>query len=428
MPGGSAPYHPVGQLLEISPGEFWGLTAAGGAVDKGFLCTVATDGSVAVLHEFNGSDGSVPWGGLTMGQDGFLYGVTALGGASGEGTLFRISTSGTLSALFSFSGTNGAMPRGPLAWGSDGSLYGVTHSGGANNVGTIFKFTAAHELITLASFATTNGADPGGGLVMGGDGRLYGTTEYGGSNTFGPYTAGTAYAVTTNGLLTVLMHFGGAKGAFPTARLCLGSSGDFYGTTSAGGRNGVGTVFKLTSSGQLDTLAVFAGDRGLKLVSGVTEGRDHALYGVTAYREETSGLTNGVLYRVDTNGGSMTLKKFGAPDGLYAFGELTSGSDGNLYGTLSDITLSPAPDGNLGSICRLVTLPTITSMVLEGGSATLTWNSFSNGVYRVEYASSPVDGSWTEYTGGLWTPSLTTTLQVPMLESDRGFYRVLLTP
>src|SRR5271166_3260284 len=41
-----------------------------------------------VLHSFNGTDGSGPWGGVTLGPNG-VYGTTAGGGACG--TVFQIA-------------------------------------------------------------------------------------------------------------------------------------------------------------------------------------------------------------------------------------------------------------------------------------------------------------------------------------------------
>jgi hypothetical protein len=48
-------------------------------------------GTLTVLHNFNGSDGSYPAGALLVADDGNLYGTTA-GGGSGYGTVFSLSS------------------------------------------------------------------------------------------------------------------------------------------------------------------------------------------------------------------------------------------------------------------------------------------------------------------------------------------------
>ena len=65
------------------------------------------------------------------------------------------------------------------------------------------------------------------GLVLGGDGNFYGTTAAGGSSGYG-----TVFKVTTNGVLTSLVSFNDANGAYPSAGLVFGRDGNFYGTTT----------------------------------------------------------------------------------------------------------------------------------------------------------------------------------------------------
>jgi uncharacterized repeat protein (TIGR03803 family) len=51
-----------------------------------------------------------PSGALVEGSDGNLYGTTAYGGPTGGGTVFRVTTNGVLATLVSFNGTNGSHP------------------------------------------------------------------------------------------------------------------------------------------------------------------------------------------------------------------------------------------------------------------------------------------------------------------------------
>ena len=42
--------------------------------------------------------------------------------------------------MYDFDGSNGSKPYGKLLQASDGKLYGMTYQGGSNNVGVIFSF------------------------------------------------------------------------------------------------------------------------------------------------------------------------------------------------------------------------------------------------------------------------------------------------
>jgi len=216
-----------------------------------------------------------------QGTDGILYGTTLYGGAYYDGTVFRITTNGALTNLVSFNYTNGAYPYAGLAQGADGNFYGTTSDGGANGDGTVFRMTANGALMTLAAFNyTNNGAYPYGALVRGTDGNFYGTTSSGGTNGYGN---GTAFRITTNGLLTSLASFNYPEGYYPYAGLVQGADGSFYGTTEYGGRSDKGTIFKMTSDGTLGTLRSFAGTNGAAPQAALVQGADGNLYGTTSY-------------------------------------------------------------------------------------------------------------------------------------------------
>jgi len=148
------------------------------------VCTAAAIAAPAqtftTLFTFDGTDGSVPNGGLIRATDGDFYGTTSSGGAGGSGTVFKITPEGTLTTLYSFcSQTNcidGKNPELGLIQATDGNFYGTTFSGGANGAGTVFKITLGGTLTTLHSFNSTDGANPLAGLVQATDGDLYGTT------------------------------------------------------------------------------------------------------------------------------------------------------------------------------------------------------------------------------------------------------------
>jgi uncharacterized repeat protein (TIGR03803 family) len=155
-----------------------------------------------------------------------------------------------LTSVYSFTGGNdGGVPYGELARGKDGDLYGTTAYGGTNNLGTVFRITTNGNLTSLYSFTGTNdGASPNAGLVQGTDGRFYGTTLWTSVNPItGPVGVGTVFAITTDGVLTLVHMFTGATndGATSTALVVHGNNGNLYGTTVSGGLHGVGTVFRL---------------------------------------------------------------------------------------------------------------------------------------------------------------------------------------
>jgi uncharacterized repeat protein (TIGR03803 family) len=76
-----------------------------------------------------------------QGSDGNFYGTTETGGPGGWGTIFKITAAGTLTALHDFQGTDGFSPVGGLVQHTDGNFYGAASSGGAYNYGTAYKLS-----------------------------------------------------------------------------------------------------------------------------------------------------------------------------------------------------------------------------------------------------------------------------------------------
>ena len=137
---------------------------------------------------------------------------------------------------------------------------------------------------------------------------------------------------------TVIYSFtGGDDGADPTTGLTEGSDGNLYGTTSAAGANGSGgTVFKITTAGVLTVLHSFINDTFTdgSVPSGVIQGTDGSLYGVTAYGGATG---NGTVFKITPTGTETILHSFvnGLGDGANPLGNLIQATNGNFYGTAS---------------------------------------------------------------------------------------------
>ena len=84
---------------------------AGILVCFGLLVNSTNAQTFRSLLSFNGSNGAVPYGGLTL-NGSTLYGTTSGIGTTSLGTVFSVGTDGTgFCNLLSFSGTNGASPK-----------------------------------------------------------------------------------------------------------------------------------------------------------------------------------------------------------------------------------------------------------------------------------------------------------------------------
>jgi uncharacterized repeat protein (TIGR03803 family) len=117
------------------------------------------------LHNFSGTDGSIPWTGLVQGTNGDFYGTTEDGGANGFGTIFKITRGGKLTTLHSFDGMDGADLEAGLIQATNGNFYGTTYQGGVYprceqgrpHCGTVFKITPSGKLTTLHTFFARKG-------------------------------------------------------------------------------------------------------------------------------------------------------------------------------------------------------------------------------------------------------------------------------
>jgi uncharacterized repeat protein (TIGR03803 family) len=300
------------------------ITLYGG---DGTIFKMTSDGTLTTLYYFNSTNdsGSLPNGTLVLGNDGNLYGATEYTGSvfpygpnngTGFGTVFQITTNVVLTTLHTFDGTNGSLPIGGLTLGRDGSFYGVTYFGGngfqsvqsdnPSGNGTIFKITTNGTFTTLVYFNGTNGLEPVGGLTVGSDGNFYGTTSHGGSDYTGVAFSGsgTVFKMTTNGALTSFSPFSIKNGAQPLGRLCQGQDGNFYGTTIQNGKTnlnggyGYGTIFAITPQGTFTKLTDMDGTNGASPVTDMILSQDGNLYGTMSDAHFNYLVNGGTFFRL----------------------------------------------------------------------------------------------------------------------------------
>jgi uncharacterized repeat protein (TIGR03803 family) len=271
--GGADGEHPTGTLIFGADGNIYGTTYGDPTVPtRGTVFKITTSGALTTLYTFcslpNCVDGANPYAGLVQGTDLNFYGTTELGGQSdlcggydsepGCGTVFRITASGALTTLYSFCSqgdcADGELPVAALIQGTDGNFYGTTETGTPTipNHGTAFKITPSGFLTTLYSFCSlpncTGGRDIIAGLFQASDGNLYGATHLGGM-----YDRGSLYKLTGDTLMTLVTLYsfcpqnGCSDGQQPLASPVQDpTTGNFYGTASAGGKYGDGVVWELT--------------------------------------------------------------------------------------------------------------------------------------------------------------------------------------
>jgi uncharacterized repeat protein (TIGR03803 family) len=186
--GGADGFSPLGSLIADANGNLYGVAQVGGdfncSADPfegegcGTVFRIAKNGKFTVLHAFHGrADGEIPQAGLVLDQaTGNVYGSAIGGNKAGNGLVFQISPKGKYKVVHQFTGTDGSSPNGGLILDEAGNIYGTTQGGGANGLGTAFALNPTFQLKVLHSF--TGGRDgfaPLTGLTRDPAGNLFGT-------------------------------------------------------------------------------------------------------------------------------------------------------------------------------------------------------------------------------------------------------------
>jgi uncharacterized repeat protein (TIGR03803 family) len=180
------------KLVQGTDYNFYGTTMWGGTYNEGTVFRISASGDFKVLANFDGSPARAPISGLIQGNDGNFYGECIYGGLSDSngnqfGSLFRVTPTGKLTVLHEFTGSDGEWPWGGLVQASDGNLYGVTEFGGKNGAGVLFRATLDGQVVVVHDFADGPGSNPAGSLIQHTNGRLYGIAGSGGKFNNGVY-------------------------------------------------------------------------------------------------------------------------------------------------------------------------------------------------------------------------------------------------
>jgi uncharacterized repeat protein (TIGR03803 family) len=245
-----------GDLVWDQDGNIYGTTLQGGANGRGTVFELTYSGNSwteRVIYSFSGApDGFLPDSGLFIDKNGNLFGTTISGGADNLGTVYELTYDSKLGWTEKFrysfqNGTDGSVPFGGLVSDSAGNLYGASSDGGINGGGTIFELSPSGNSWTFTTIYSLSGAPgqdcgPAADLTFDDKGNLYGATYCDGA-----YSAGNVFRLTPGNswTYTSLYDFtGGADGKFPISNVSIDGSGNLYGTTSAGG-SGFGVIWMI---------------------------------------------------------------------------------------------------------------------------------------------------------------------------------------
>ena len=246
------------------------------------------------------------------------------------------ATAQTFTDLHVFSGSpnDGGGPYGTIIRHCE-TLYGTTHDGGIGSAGTVFAInTNGGGFTILRSIDPSVAVGPYGGLVLLGN-TLYGTTSSGGGSSGGN---GTVFKVNTDSTgFTNVYTLTGSDGNLPYSSLIANASGNtLYGTAPMGGSLGSGTLFKVNTDGTgFTNLHQFSATSSPSYTNSDGAGpwgslvlSESGLYG-TAVGGGDSG--NGTVFKLNTDGTGFT--------NLHSFTTLNNNTNSDGYAPLGGLIL-----------------------------------------------------------------------------------------
>lgn len=294
--------------------------------------------NAGVLHSFNGSDGAISKGSLTL-FGTTIYGRTSSGGANGEGVIFKIETdSSGFQVLYDFqtgsSNMLGKEPHHDAMLYYDDNLYGTALEGGDDDNGVIYRISLTgkdYTALHVFQGGNNDGAQPHSGVILVED-VFYGITAAGGT-----HGNGTIYRMDPDGTdFSVLHSFHKSTGDDSHGRLTLGSDGHtLFGMTKTGGSQDLGVIFSFDlSDSNYTVLHAFTGSAsdGSSTDHGFLTLSNDTLFGMTQFGGASN---NGVIFSLNEDGTNFQiLHSFGSStnDGTNPYGSLQL-SNGFLYGT-----------------------------------------------------------------------------------------------
>jgi uncharacterized repeat protein (TIGR03803 family) len=351
---------PTAHLTSDGNGSFYGTTPRLGAYNNGSVFEVTPNGSEyeITLYSFCSDAPSCPDGwdpaysGVIRDKSGNLYATTAFGGANGCGTVYELSPSGSSwshNILYSFpaapSGSgndNNCTPLYGVVMDKAGNLYGTTSYGAVSDTGgptghggAVFELSPAGNTWTEKLLYTyPYGSDSG--VLLDTEGNLF---AIGANSADYPYLFELSLKSSGGWTPRVIYRFDDlAQGWSPTATPVADSSGNLYGTTSAGGpyphAGVVYEVVKGQGSWTYKDLFNFDGTAGGETpFGGVVVGPNGTIYGTTQYGGANS---DGIVFALVPNAGGYkeTVFSFNGVDGNAPMAGVTL-YDGNIYGTTS---------------------------------------------------------------------------------------------
>ena len=280
-------------IVVDSSGDLLVTTYQGGDFQLGTIRRLEDDGSLTLLHTFDGENGGLPGGRLTVVGDSIVG--TGLSGPLGHGSVYRYQSSGEFQLLHAF---------GPPSYeetlpfdvnlGANGNLYGATYGyirPMAEN-GALYSLSADGGYQVLHYFTGPDGSRPLFAPIVADNGDLWGTATEGGE-----FGCGVIYRLQLPATLTVVHSFDREiDGCVPFGGLVKSANGKFYGTTYIGGSSDVGTFFEVSPNGTFRKLIDFDAARGQGLVqSSLLEVEPGSFYG-TSTNGGRFGL--GHIYRI----------------------------------------------------------------------------------------------------------------------------------
>jgi uncharacterized repeat protein (TIGR03803 family) len=316
-----------------------------------------------VLHDFQkGSDGAVPYAGVTVDTEGRLYGTTTTD-VTGNGAAYRMSRQGSgwvFMPLLHFGGINGQMPESRIVFGPGGILYGTTQQGG-NLAGVAYSlgppanfcgsFLCSWDETVLYVFNVADEFElDHGDLIFDPAGNIYGTAEDDGAFCGDPGGGGggadgnvwelskSGQSWTWKNLYTFTGSYDGAQ---PQSGVIRDVAGNLYGTTLTCGDpqcDHFGTVFELTSRAGLcwaeQSLHIFGGTDGKYPEAGLTVDANGNMYGATVEGGSNQG---GTIFEMSPGSGGWTFQVLynltGGGNSVGPSRNLALDAAGNLYGT-----------------------------------------------------------------------------------------------